>query len=471
VGSIGNFWNFNYSRYHFEVGRAVKLDIDVEKIRKIVNEKKLEIKQILHSESKILEKNIPGVYLVECLSCGIQFEVKQYNWRQVSKLCSECKISGGNCVICGRKIAFGMLYCKDCIVEARKTELWNHKQQGEKIKGDRNPSKRPEVRVKLSEGALRSYSNDPNLRLKRIIPPSRILFEGAYYRSKFEVELVSYLLDNNIDFEYEKRVEVDGRVLYPDFVIQDDIAIEVAGWILNGCGTDEERCLKRYEKNVSSLLKVFKRVILVTYEKFAGYFVDCFEGRNVTVITDPRESLSITTIFKEDICNVDYSHFLFFHDKACKRLHGHTSWKVGLVVRGYPDSVGMVIDYGDIKKIVTEVIKDELDHKLIVSSRHIKEKVGCIYVIEYITDVYHRFELPESEVFIIDDEPTCENITSYFVKKVLDKMPSNVTEVGLLMREGNDNGCLDFVERKLCKFLELKKIIDYYKIIGDNIIR
>ena len=447
------------------------MDIDVEKIRKIVNEKKFRIKQVLHSEPKILKKIMPGVYLVECSLCGTQFEGKQYNWRHVSKLCSECKILGGNCAVCDKKIAFGRLYCKDCLIEARKTELWNHKQQGDRIKGDKNPSKRPEVRIKLSEGVLRSYANDPTLRLKRIVPPSRILCGGSYYRSKFEVEVVGYLSDNNIDFEYEKRVEVDGRILYPDFVIQNRIAIEVAGWILDGCGTNVEQCLERYRKNVVSLLKIFERVILITYEKFAGYFVDCFKSQNVTVIMDPRENASITTIFKEDICNVDYSHFLFFHDKACKQFHGHTSWKVGLVVRGYPSSKGMVIDYGDIKKIVTEVIKDELDHKLIVCSDHVKERVGSICVIEYISDTYHRFELPENEVLILDVEPTCENITSYFTGKVLDRMPTNVIEVGLLMREGNDNGCLHFVERKVCKFFELKKILDYYNIIGDNIVR
>lgn len=60
------------------------------------------------------------------------------------------------------------------------------------------------------------------------------------------------------------------------------------------------------------------------------------------------------------------AHKLPHHDGKCQRLHGH-SW-VGVVnVVGHsliPDGAkrGMVIDYSDIKKVVTPIVNEYLDH-------------------------------------------------------------------------------------------------------------
>ena len=60
-------------------------------------------------------------------------------------------------------------------------------------------------------------------------------------------------------------------------------------------------------------------------------------------------------------------HALYGYDGKCKNVHGH-SYKLSVTVIGTPidDSTnvkfGMVIDFGDLKKIVKEEIVDLFDH-------------------------------------------------------------------------------------------------------------
>jgi 6-pyruvoyltetrahydropterin/6-carboxytetrahydropterin synthase len=56
----------------------------------------------------------------------------------------------------------------------------------------------------------------------------------------------------------------------------------------------------------------------------------------------------------------DAAHKLADHPGKCSHLHGHT-YTVVVTVAGEPDESGMVIDFLDMKRIVTTVIK-ELDH-------------------------------------------------------------------------------------------------------------
>ena len=57
------------------------------------------------------------------------------------------------------------------------------------------------------------------------------------------------------------------------------------------------------------------------------------------------------------------SHILPNHPGKCSRLHGH-SWQLTVAVTGPVDTrTGFVCDYGDLKKCVTELIIDKVDHQ------------------------------------------------------------------------------------------------------------
>ncbi|WLR47788.1 6-carboxytetrahydropterin synthase QueD [Halobacillus litoralis] len=58
----------------------------------------------------------------------------------------------------------------------------------------------------------------------------------------------------------------------------------------------------------------------------------------------------------------DAAHHLHCYEGKCKNLHGHT-YKVIFGLSGFVDDIGLVIDFGDIKKIWKEQIEVHLDHR------------------------------------------------------------------------------------------------------------
>ncbi|MGG0719570.1 6-carboxytetrahydropterin synthase QueD [Robertmurraya massiliosenegalensis] len=58
----------------------------------------------------------------------------------------------------------------------------------------------------------------------------------------------------------------------------------------------------------------------------------------------------------------DAAHHLHCYEGKCKNLHGHT-YKVILGVSAFVDEIGIVIDFGDLKKIWKEKIEVFLDHR------------------------------------------------------------------------------------------------------------
>ena len=56
----------------------------------------------------------------------------------------------------------------------------------------------------------------------------------------------------------------------------------------------------------------------------------------------------------------EMGHRLSYHQEGCQNLHGH-SYRMAVEVEGTLNEGGMVLDYGEIKKLVTPII-DRLDH-------------------------------------------------------------------------------------------------------------
>ena len=56
------------------------------------------------------------------------------------------------------------------------------------------------------------------------------------------------------------------------------------------------------------------------------------------------------------------AHQLPWHPGRCKRLHGH-SYRLEVTVEGVIDHNGVVVDFDDVKRIVTEEVVDRFDHQ------------------------------------------------------------------------------------------------------------
>lgn len=68
-------------------------------------------------------------------------------------------------------------------------------------------------------------------------------------------------------------------------------------------------------------------------------------------------ALEVTRLFQ-----FDAAHRLEDYVGKCNNLHGHT-YKLELTVRGVPDARGIVVDFGDLKRIYQEHYEPLLDHK------------------------------------------------------------------------------------------------------------
>jgi 6-pyruvoyltetrahydropterin/6-carboxytetrahydropterin synthase len=64
-----------------------------------------------------------------------------------------------------------------------------------------------------------------------------------------------------------------------------------------------------------------------------------------------------------DFC---YGHRLLNYDGKCKYLHGHNGRAVITIAADELDYRGMVMDFSDIKNVVTAWIDENLDHRMIL---------------------------------------------------------------------------------------------------------
>jgi len=114
----------------------------------------------------------------------------------------------------------------------------------------------------------------------------------------------------------------------------------------------------------------------------------------------------------------EMAHALWNYDGLCKNIHGH-SYILYVTVLGEPNSdendvkYGMLMDFGDLKKIVNEEIVNQLDHSLVISD---KSKYEHLLETEQMFDRRH----------ILPYQPTCENMVIDFAKRIKKLLPQKV---------------------------------------------
>ncbi len=121
-------------------------------------------------------------------------------------------------------------------------------------------------------------------------------------------------------------------------------------------------------------------------------------------------------------------HALYGYDGKCKNIHGH-SYKLAVTVIGTPITeegdvkLGMVIDFGDLKKIVKEEIVDKFDHTTVFNknSPHL----------ELAEDLQKRGH----DIIFADYQPTSENMAIDFAEKIKKKLPENIKLHSLKLNE------------------------------------
>jgi 6-pyruvoyltetrahydropterin/6-carboxytetrahydropterin synthase len=90
-----------------------------------------------------------------------------------------------------------------------------------------------------------------------------------------------------------------------------------------------------------------------------------------------------------------YGHRLLNYDGKCRHLHGHNGRAVIALAAPQLDSLGMVVDFSRIKRVVTAWINETLDHKMLLHKD------------DPLLPLLRQHGEP---VFVLDVNPTAENI-------------------------------------------------------------
>lgn len=121
------------------------------------------------------------------------------------------------------------------------------------------------------------------------------------------------------------------------------------------------------------------------------------------------------------------AHALKGYDGLCRNIHGH-SYELLVTVTGVPvadkssTKLGMVMDFGDLKKIVRNSIVDEFDHALVLNSESMND-FGPLDA-EFL-----------GRLILVDYQPTSENMLIDFVGRLKNQLPADVKLHHLLLRE------------------------------------
>lgn len=121
-------------------------------------------------------------------------------------------------------------------------------------------------------------------------------------------------------------------------------------------------------------------------------------------------------------------HALYGYDGKCKNVHGH-SYKLDVTVIGTPINdtnnvkYGMVIDFGDLKKIVKREIVDVFDHATVFNKNtpHI--------------ELAKEMQQRGHDVLLVDYQPTSEMMVIDFAAKIQKHLPENVKLHSLKLQE------------------------------------
>lgn len=121
-------------------------------------------------------------------------------------------------------------------------------------------------------------------------------------------------------------------------------------------------------------------------------------------------------------------HALYGYDGKCKNVHGH-SYRLDVTVIGSPISdpnhvkYGMVIDFGDLKRIVKKEIVDVFDHATVFNKNtpHI--------------ELAKELQVRGHNVLLVDYQPTSEMMVIDFAKTIQAQLPPTIKLHALKLQE------------------------------------
>ncbi len=122
------------------------------------------------------------------------------------------------------------------------------------------------------------------------------------------------------------------------------------------------------------------------------------------------------------------AHALDGYDGLCREIHGH-SYRLFVTIKGEPSQCednpkrGMVMDFGDLKRIVNSEIIERLDHSFVLRNS------------EQNAELQRAFSAKFEKIVLVDYQPTCENMLADFAERLRRRLPEGVELHSLRLHE------------------------------------
>ncbi|MDE1727166.1 MAG: 6-carboxytetrahydropterin synthase [Thaumarchaeota archaeon] len=246
--------------------------------------------------------------------------------------------------------------------------------------------------------------------------------KGNLMRSRTELSIAEMLTFLGMEYEYDHNFTLNnGKKVNIDFKTEKGL-IEII---------DDEKDISKYkelkQENPDS------RIIAIGHPKLAAQLKELDD-----IVLYKTRDVQTGSIFMEDPSFAfDYAHILPLVEK-CSILHGHTSSVMVELVGEMKNN--LLLDFGDAKKIIKEVIS-VIDHKFFINKRYLVKEDDLHYNIAF-DGPKGKFDLqlPKNTTYLLEGEATVENLSTEIIKLLVPKMPKNVEAVGVYIYEGYNKG-------------------------------
>ncbi len=126
------------------------------------------------------------------------------------------------------------------------------------------------------------------------------------------------------------------------------------------------------------------------------------------------------------------AHALYGYDGKCKNIHGH-SYQLYVTIIGSPINDenhvknGMVLDFGDLKRIVKSEIVTVFDHATVLNKNSPHATLA------------EKIKPHSPKVLLVNYQPTSENMLIDFAEKISEHLPNSVKLHSLKLHETNNS--------------------------------
>lgn len=152
---------------------------------------------------------------------------------------------------------------------AKQRRLW-------RSNGGKIVLRRWHARMKANEPS--EYRRTQQQRLKQSLK-YKYEYHGQKFRNILELNVAKILTENSVKFEYEPMLNCEGKIYFPDFMIN-DVIIECTFW------HDIKQRTKELRRKIDDYLKLrIRDILIVTLPKYVDGYSKLLDNPSVMVIT------------------------------------------------------------------------------------------------------------------------------------------------------------------------------------------